>query len=378
MLFKLYTCTYFLFLYVDAYTLKVSLKVHFLHLLMYINRMLNINRGDHLIQLDVQEELGRGAFGTVYRAIDNRGKSFAVKEVECKNVQTYYTIAQELHILLELDNKNIAKMYAFDFHKTKALLVMEFCGNGNLNTCLEGDVQHQLKVEWMGQLLSALIYLHANNIVHRDLKPENVLLSGNNIKVADFGISRFYYSIDKAYYDDREENIYLSEYLEQYMGTFAGTPYWVAPEVFDHKYTESADIFSLGVLFCAILFQQYIVVDKCKYFGCFVEHKGVMVGIGIAMYEQQQQIYLDYNMPEVDAGLFYIFRQMLLFDANARLSLRDAQILLERSQIPVDDDTKEYQIVKIFNTFWKSFLQLFTKVRRAIICLIRYCRSWFW
>ncbi len=39
------------------------------------------------------------------------------------------------------------------------------------------------------QVCSGLMYLHANNIIHRDIKPENILISGENVKIGDFGWS---------------------------------------------------------------------------------------------------------------------------------------------------------------------------------------------
>ena len=89
----------------------------------------------------------------------------------------------------------------------------------------------------MKQILSAVFYCHSNKIVHRDLKPENILLNGEDlnsgIKIIDFGTSRVYktgYKMTQRY----------------------GTPYYVAPEVIDQKYTEKCDIWSCGVI-CYIL-----------------------------------------------------------------------------------------------------------------------------
>ena len=89
-------------------------------------------------------------------------------------------------------------------------------------------------------------------MVHRDLKPENVLLNRRgNVKLADFGLAREYIAprrVDARYYIDYE----------------VGTTYWLAPKYFTDHYTEKADVFSLGLLFFAILKRDYIESNKKK------------------------------------------------------------------------------------------------------------------
>lgn len=81
----------------------------------------------------------------------------------------------------------------------------------------------------MHQLFSAVNHCHANGVIHRDIKPENIMLTKNNkIRLIDFGLSKL--GTTKAQTE------------------VAGTPYYMAPEVWDGKYKEKADIWSLGVL----------------------------------------------------------------------------------------------------------------------------------
>jgi calcium/calmodulin-dependent protein kinase I len=85
------------------------------------------------------------------------------------------------------------------------------------------------------QVIEAVSYLHALGIVHRDLKPENLLYmcpedDDAPIKIIDFGLSRP---------DIGPGSI---------MKTKVGTPYYVAPEVLQRKYTASCDIWSIGVI----------------------------------------------------------------------------------------------------------------------------------
>jgi calcium-dependent protein kinase len=91
----------------------------------------------------------------------------------------------------------------------------------------------------MSQLLSAVTYCHAHKIVHRDLKPENILLdqivgTTVSIKVIDFGTAEAFSSHLK---------------MKQAMGT----PYYIAPEVLQHSYTDKCDVWSCGVILYILL-----------------------------------------------------------------------------------------------------------------------------
>lgn len=277
-------------------------------------------------ELDIVEKLGEGAFGKVYKVTDRRGKYFAVKLIDCQDRKVQHVIGQELNSLLVAKHHHIVRLFAFDFDDTSAILILEYCSGGNLNQRLQRDIEEKLQLQWMLQLLDALSYLHSIKIVHRDLKPENVLLafdeSGNEVvKVADFGIARDYLCEGQT---DMERKI--SEYMESFMGTFAGTPFWVAPEVFDQRYTESADVFSLGVIFHAIITKDYCDYEGTSYYGAFVKFKGDKVGVGYAMSEERRLIHptkfpkeTSRNRPIID-----VIKRMIHYKPKQRISLHEA------------------------------------------------------
>jgi len=215
---------------------------------------------------------------------------------------------------------------------------MEYCCGGNLNQRLKYEIDLTLKYHWMGQLLEALSYLHLSNITHRDLKPENVLLGSEDcIKLGDFGISKAF--LCRGLTDD---DTYLSEYREEVMDKYAGTEYWVAPEVFELSYTEKADIFSLGIIFYAILTRNCFVYNGTSYYGAFVMNQGRKVGIGKAMNRQGSQI--QPNFEKVDSPsehkVIGVIKRMLGYVPETRISLDEAQLIISDAYFSEQHDSK--------------------------------------
>ncbi|ORX48104.1 Pkinase-domain-containing protein [Piromyces finnis] len=194
----------------------------------------------------MNDDIGSGSFGTVYKAIrkyDNQ--EVAVKIVSKKklvskpgsNLMKY--LEREINILKSVKHKNIIQLYDVYEDSTNVYLVLELANGGELFKrirSLKKLTENQTRVV-MKQLFKALEYLHNRGIAHRDLKPENILMQsteGNDfsIKLSDFGLSRF---VDDNFY----------------MRTQCGTPNYTAPEIFDKNiknYTIAVDMWSCGVI----------------------------------------------------------------------------------------------------------------------------------
>lgn len=239
-------------------------------------------------KLLVQEELGSGAFGTVFKVYDiNMGTTCALKDIPCKvpaNMEQVLREAQALiraashqRIVQILDVDNLCLSWS-DVH---FLILTEFCAGGDLNSRLAEPSTCIRDMKWVCQISEALSYLHSLNppIVHRDLKADNVLLTNRtseDLKLGDFGLAREYVALKNV--DNSPEAVQT-----YYMRSGVGPTHWMAPEFFTHHYTEKADIFSLGGIFYAILERDFRWFGPKKMYGVFVNSTQGKVGLGYAM-----------------------------------------------------------------------------------------------
>lgn len=190
---------------------------------------------------------GEGAFGVVYQVKDQASSEvFAVKDIRFEDVGSLNNARTEAENLLQLVNhRNIITIQGVDTYTENSgsrhfFILTELCAGGSLNERLTRPSGDQMNLKWMCQIADALSYLNSKGIVHRDLKPENVLLTSNqDVKMADFGLAREYITLKRA--DPMNE--WLTFYKQYYMNTFAGSPHWMAPEVFSNHYTQKADVF---------------------------------------------------------------------------------------------------------------------------------------
>uniref|UniRef100_T2MEA4 cyclin-dependent kinase n=1 Tax=Hydra vulgaris TaxID=6087 RepID=T2MEA4_HYDVU len=158
--------------------------------------------------------IGRGAYGTVFKARDvEHNRVVALKRVcisqsnEEKGVPV--STLREIALLKQLDNichPNIVRV--FDAFQTKSTTPMDNPTDLILTIVFEHvdqdlssflhnypspGLSEDLIRDLMYQLLSGVDYLHINRIIHRDIKPQNVLITKNKqVKIADFGLARIY------------------------------------------------------------------------------------------------------------------------------------------------------------------------------------------
>lgn len=185
--------------------------------------------------------LGSGCNGEVRLATSRfaAGKEFAVKSFSLRSLSTAERaeLEAEVTVSLSLDHPNLVKVV--DAYEADGCLdlVMERLEGVELYDMVEkGNFSERSAACAVGQILSALAYMHAKEIVHRDVKLENVMYvqkGSDHLKLIDFGVSDFL----KA----------------GFLTGQCGTDDYMAPEVWRGRYTDRCDIWSLGVLTFVLL-----------------------------------------------------------------------------------------------------------------------------
>ncbi|XWX01615.1 hypothetical protein V2A60_009643 [Cordyceps javanica] len=182
------------------------------------------------------ECLGKGAFGSVYKAFNwNTGEAVAVKQIKLGDLpkSELRMIESEIDLLKNLHHDNIVKYIGFVKSTDCLNIILEYCENGSLHSICKayGKFPENLVGVYMTQVLQGLQYLHDQGVIHRDIKGANILTTKDGtVKLADFGVS----TSTLAGGQDKEAQV-------------VGTPYWMAPEIIQLSGASSAsDIWSVG------------------------------------------------------------------------------------------------------------------------------------
>ena len=177
--------------------------------------------------------LGKGAFGSVYRALNwGTGETVAVKQIKLADLpkSELRVIMLEIDLLKNLDHPNIVKYQGFVKTPETLNIILEYCENGSLHSISKnfGRFPENLVALYMSQVLHGLLYLHEQGVIHRDIKGANILTTKQGlVKLADFGVA--------------------SKTTGLHESSVVGTPYWMAPEVIELAgATTASDIWSLG------------------------------------------------------------------------------------------------------------------------------------
>ncbi|KAH8914541.1 Pkinase-domain-containing protein [Atractiella rhizophila] len=197
--------------------------------------------GQKHVTYQLGENIGRGQFGSVYRALNlNSGRVVAVKRIklEDRSESEIRQLTHEVDVLRSLSHPSVVKYEGFLRTDHYFNIVMEYVENGSLLHTIRafGNLPEGLAANYTFKILEGLHYLHSKKVVHCDLKAANILTTKNgNIKLSDFGVSLNMNAVQKT----------------SNQADAAGTPNWMAPEIIQLcGSSPKSDIWSLA---CTII-----------------------------------------------------------------------------------------------------------------------------
>ncbi len=186
----------------------------------------------------VSLELACGGMSAVYLCASDDNKKVVLKEAvmpatadNAQRQKAQELFAREARLLMQLDHRQIAKVYDNFSENDRDYLVLEHIAGQSLRQIVQktGKIDESRALRWAQDLSSILVYLHSQQppILHRDLSPDNVILGEDGrIVLVDFGAA--------------------NEYLGNATGTFIGKQCYMSPEQLRGKATVQSDIYSLG------------------------------------------------------------------------------------------------------------------------------------
>jgi Protein kinase domain len=194
--------------------------------------------GNDFLGYRIEELIGRGGMGVVYRAYDLRLKRpVALKLVApalAGDERFRERFARETELVMSLEHPNVVPIHDAGNVDGRLYLAMRLVDGTDLGSLLraEGALEPARAVAICAQIASALDAAHALGLVHRDVKPSNVLLDGSeHVYLADFGLTK---SLGNPIGDAGEERS-------------LGTPAYLAPEQLDGLEVDGrADVYSLA------------------------------------------------------------------------------------------------------------------------------------
>ncbi|PVH65409.1 hypothetical protein PAHAL_2G486000 [Panicum hallii] len=196
----------------------------------------------------IENKLGQGGFGAVYKGLLPDGLEIAVKRLGPRSLQGLLEFKNEIQLIAKLQHRSLVRLLGCCIEgEHEKILVYEYMPNKSLDLIIF-DSKKGVSLDWPKRLniingiSQGLLYLHVHSrlcVVHRDLKATNILLDSEmNPKISDFGMAR----------------IFSSSVAESNTTRIVGTHGYIAPEyASDGVCSVKSDVFSFGVLLLEII-----------------------------------------------------------------------------------------------------------------------------
>jgi serine/threonine-protein kinase len=197
-----------------------------------------VNLPENIGRYQIQSELGKGAMGVVYKAVDpNIGRTVALKTMRLdvhgiEEAEMLKRFKHEAVLAGVMNHPNVITIYDAGDYEGVFYMAMEFMEGRTLQVVLHE--QRVLPIEQVlsisKQVCAGLDFAHQRSVIHRDIKPANIMLSEDGTaKIMDFGIAKSGSNMTTA-------------------GQVLGTPTYMSPEqVRGRNLDGRSDLFSFGV-----------------------------------------------------------------------------------------------------------------------------------
>ena len=217
----------------------------------------SIEPGRKLGRYRVEEQLGAGGMGEVYRAWDSVLRRWVALKVVAQGGGSGLAerLVNEARAAAALRHPNIVSVYDVGEEDGHAFVSMDLVEGHPLRDYVgDGSVPHDRQLAWLLQIASALRAAHKAGLIHRDIKPDNVMITvDGEVRVLDFGLAKtFAVDVDAptAHEDARGPT---SSFLTG-QGRVSGTPAYMAPEQLAGAPASPLwDQYAWGVLACELL-----------------------------------------------------------------------------------------------------------------------------
>jgi tRNA A-37 threonylcarbamoyl transferase component Bud32 len=195
----------------------------------------SFRKPDFVPGYEIQNRLGGGAFGDVYKARKQSiGKAYAIKFLKIEDEGQRDAVERELaqvRHFAAIDHPNLVTIEDMGVVMDVPYLIMGYAGEDTLARRLKnGPLERDAALLYFVQTCRGVLALHDRRLVHFDLKPSNVFLKGDAARVGDYGLS-------KLLTDGRMT-----------LSFGRGTPQYMAPEMLRSRADRRADLYSLGVI----------------------------------------------------------------------------------------------------------------------------------
>ncbi|XP_065055154.1 calcium/calmodulin-dependent protein kinase kinase 1-like isoform X2 [Rhopilema esculentum] len=280
-----------------------------------IENTLCFQEDDQINHYQIQEEIGRGSFATVYRCRSLKNQvEYAIKVISKKRLirknglmarhprksraNPLDALHREIAILKKVDHPNVVKLVEVidDPEIDNVYMIFELMERGPAQEIPTKHPMNESKARrYFIDMVLGLEYLHHTKIIHRDIKPTNLLLDAeDHIKIADFGVSDIFEGEDDM------------------LNRFAGSPAFQSPEAIAGgrvKFSgKAADIWAMGVTLFSFVY------GKCPFYNTDMLMLYDMINNDPLIFPEE---------PVVDPQLQDLISRLLAKDPKKRIRMQE-------------------------------------------------------